>query len=73
MKISIYKDGREVYSTSSSTPLSKIVNKELNDGSTYYEQITEETLPGQFVYAEDGTKIRTSLGQTVLHIIYIKQ
>ena len=73
VKISIYKNGQEIYSSTSGEITNNLINKELNEGNMYFEQIFEETSSGQYVYANDGTRIRTGLGKTVLHIIYIKQ
>lgn len=71
-EIYIYKDNKQVYPYYSIETLANFVNRELCDGDTYLEQIVEIN-PGQFIYANDGTRIRVNGGDTIIQKIYIKQ
>ena len=73
VEITIYKDGKQVFPSSSGESLAVIINRELSEGNTYLEQVTELNSGGQYILANDGTRIRTGLGNTAIHLIYIKQ
>ena len=73
LEIIIYKDGKKIFPSNKGESLAAIINKELTDGCTYLEQVTEINSGGQYILAGDGTRIRTGLGKTAIQVIYIKQ
>ena len=42
------------------------------DKTTYYENVTEVTLGGSYVYADDGTKVTVEPGRIITYVTYTK-
>ena len=68
------QDGsQQIYPTDSYSNLEDFIKDKLSDGSTYIETVVEIIVSGKHIYADDGTMISPTPGDSRTYIYYTKQ